>query len=155
MTQFATVDPASGNVLELFEEMANGELEACLARCTSALGSWGTTSHAKRRELLRAIARDMRAQAETLAQVAVFEMGKPATQARAKIEKCARCCKFFAEHAEQFLIERNVKNNAAQSSIAFRPLGATLAIMPWNFPYWQVVRACVPAMAAGNGILLN
>jgi succinate-semialdehyde dehydrogenase/glutarate-semialdehyde dehydrogenase len=82
-------------------------------------------------------------------------MGKPIVQALAEVEKCAWCCEYFAHHAQALLADRVVQSNAAQSAIAFRPLGVIFAIMPWNFPYWQVFRAAAPALAAGNAIVLK
>lgn len=155
MEQFTTIDPANGEVVERFEEMTNAEIERCLVRSSSSFHAWSAASHEERRRLFRALASVMRAQSETLAHVAVREMGKPVAQARAEIEKCARCCEFYADNAERFLTERIVESTATHSSVAFRPLGAILAIMPWNFPFWQVIRAAAPAMAAGNVLLLK
>lgn len=155
MAQFTTVNPATGSELERFEEMTDDQLEENLARSYSAFAGWAETSHAERRRLLRGVASTMRRRSATLAQIAGAEMGKPVAQAQAEIEKCALCCEFFAEHAERFLTERTVATNAAYSAVAFRPLGSILAIMPWNFPYWQVIRAAAPAIAAGNVILLS
>lgn len=155
MTHFSTIDPANGSELEHFREMTERELEACLTRSRSAFAQWGATSHAVRGKSLRAVAACLRDRSDRLASAAVAEMGKPVTQARAEIEKCALACEFFAANAARFLNERVTESNAAHSSIAFRPLGSILAIMPWNFPYWQVIRAAAPAMAAGNTILLK
>jgi succinate-semialdehyde dehydrogenase/glutarate-semialdehyde dehydrogenase len=106
-------------------------------------------------QLLRSLGITLRTQIEPLARTAVREMGKPIVQARAEIEKCAWCCEFFADRAPSMLADRTVDVNGARSYVAFRPLGVIFAIMPWNFPYWQVIRAAVPAIAAGNAIVLK
>src|SRR5204863_3004052 len=83
------------------------------------------------------------------------EMGKPIEQGRAEVEKCATCCDYFAEHAEKFLIAEVIPTEASQSYVLFQPLGVLLAIMPWNFPFWQVIRAVAPSLMAGNALVLK
>ncbi len=101
------------------------------------------------------IASALRSEKEQLARTAVREMGKPLLQARAEIEKCAICCEYFAQHAGAMLADLPMDSSAQKSYAAFRPLGVILAIMPWNFPFWQVFRAAVPALMAGNTMLLK
>lgn len=104
---------------------------------------------------IRRVAKRLRERRDALAEIAVREMGKPVVQARAEVEKCAFACDFFAEHGAAMLADENAPSNATRSYVAFRPLGIILAIMPWNFPYWQTFRAGVPALLTGNTLLLK
>jgi acyl-CoA reductase-like NAD-dependent aldehyde dehydrogenase len=151
---FETVDPSNGKVLERFERISAAQLDRRLDAAAAAFGTWRTTSIDDRIELVRAIARELRAQRDGLAMTAVREMGKPVTQARAEVEKCATCCDYFAANAQRMLEPAPV-DGAKQRYVAFRPLGVLLAIMPWNFPFWQVIRAAIPALVAGNVVLLK
>ncbi|HEY1429522.1 MAG TPA: NAD-dependent succinate-semialdehyde dehydrogenase [Candidatus Tumulicola sp.] len=151
---FETIDPSTGGVVERFERITPAALDARLDSATSASKSWRTSGIGERTSLLRAIARELRTQRDRLAEVAVREMGKPIVQARAEVEKCAACCDYFVDRAERMLEPQTVEGENRRY-VAFRPLGALLAIMPWNFPYWQVFRAAAPAIAAGNVVLLK
>src|SRR6202011_2269627 len=104
---------------------------------------------------MQAVARVLREQKLRLATLATSEMGKPIVEAEAKIEKCAWNCDFYAEHAGSILADDRVPSNASESYVAFEPLGVVLAIMPWNFPFWQVIRFAAPALMAGNGAVLK
>ncbi len=155
MTDFATVNPTTGQELERFSYMPQDEIDAHLDAAASAFTTWRTTPFDVRARLLRAIAAQLRAQSESLCATAVREMGKPIVQARAEVEKCAWACDFFAGHGPGFLADQDVQTSAAHSYVAFRPLGVIFAIMPWNFPYWQVFRAAAPALMAGNTMVLK
>jgi acyl-CoA reductase-like NAD-dependent aldehyde dehydrogenase len=150
-----TINPATGEVLERIALMEPAQIEMKLAQ--AALGSprWGREDFSGRASLLRAVATRFRLEREALAGTAVREMGKPLAQARAEIDKCAWALEYFAEHGEALLSAQAAPSSAARSYVAFRPLGVLLAIMPWNFPYWQVVRAAAPALMAGNVVLLK
>lgn len=150
-----TVNPANGTEMERFDYMSAEDVDARLDAVHGAFVSWRRKPIEGRMPLLRALAAALRANVEPLAQTAVREMGKPIVQARSEIEKCAWCCEVFAERAPAMLAERSVEVDGARAFIASRPLGVILAIMPWNFPYWQVFRAAVPAIAAGNAIVLK
>ncbi|HEY1655637.1 MAG TPA: NAD-dependent succinate-semialdehyde dehydrogenase [Candidatus Tumulicola sp.] len=152
---FSTVDPATGDRLERFEYLEERALEAKLAAAATASQRWAATGVAERAALLNAVAGTLRTQCDTLAATAVREMGKPLPQARAEIEKCAWCCEYFAQNAAPMLAPQAAPSNAAHSYVAFRPLGVVFAIMPWNFPFWQLFRAAAPALLAGNGVLLK
>ena len=153
---FSTVDPASGRTLESFAYMSLVEVGARLDGAQAAASMWRETSVAKRAELLHEVARRLRAEREGLAATATREMGKPITQARAEVEKCATCCDWFAENAERLLADQPAPSAASRSYVAFRPLGVVLAIIPWwNYPYWQVFRAAAPALMAGNAMVLK
>lgn len=150
-----TVNPATGAQLERFEHMASAEIDAHLDAARAAFSAWRGQSAEDRAKLLSALASTLRANAESLAQTAVREMGKPIAQARSEVEKCAWCCEYYADRAPAMLADRSVEMQGAQSYVAARPLGVLFAIMPWNFPYWQVFRAAVPAIAAGNAVVLK
>ncbi len=150
-----TINPATGGELERFSYMSAAEIDARLDAARAAFLSWRRVHVPDRAALLSSLAATLRANAEPLAQTAVREMGKPIVQARAEVEKCAWCCEFFAQRAPSMLADREVRLDGAQSYVALRPLGVIFAIMPWNFPYWQVFRAAVPALAAGNAIVLK
>lgn len=110
---------------------------------------------ADRAPLAARAAKALREESEELAQLMTAEMGKPITQSRAEVEKCAWLCDFLAENAASFLAPETVKTDARRSQVVFDPLGVILAVMPWNFPLWQVFRAAIPAILAGNGMLLK
>ena len=150
-----TVNPATGAEIERFEYMSAQEIDARLDAAHAAFLAWRRKPVADRMPLLRSLAATLRANAESLAQTAVREMGKPIGQARSEVEKCAWCCDYFAQNAPAMLADRTVHIDGARAFVAPRPLGVILAIMPWNFPYWQVFRAAVPALAAGNAIVLK
>jgi len=154
-SEIVTVDPSTGKTLERFPYMTPGEIDARLDAAVSAYRSWRGKSFRDRAQLLHALARGLRAQKQPLAEAAVREMGKPVAQALAEVEKCAGTCEYFADHAAALLADRPVESNASRSAVAFRPIGVIFAIMPWNFPYWQVFRAAAPALMAGNAVVLK
>jgi len=150
-----TIDPTTGDVLERFALMDAAEISGKLDAAARCAPRWQSASFGDRAAVLVAVARALRAQCDTLAEIAVREMGKPIVQARAELEKCAWALEYFAEHAEAMLEPQPAASSAVRSYVAFRPLGVILAIMPWNFPYWQVVRAAAPALMAGNTMVLK
>ncbi len=150
-----TTNPATGKPLESFEHFTAQQFEKKLASAASAAKSWASKSIDDRSVVLLSVAEALRSEKEALSQRAVREMGKPIAQARAEVEKCAWCCEYFGKNAASMLADIDVKTDAARSFVAFRPLGVVLAIMPWNFPYWQVIRAAAPALMAGNALLLK
>ena len=150
-----TIDPATGEVLERIEPMSPERIEAKLAAAARAFEGWRATSFDRRADLLQGVAARFRDERERLAATAVREMGKPLVQARAEVDKCAWALDYFAEHGEALLAAQPAESTGTRSYVAFRPLGALLAIMPWNFPFWQVIRAAAPAMMAGNVLLLK
>lgn len=150
-----TINPTTGEVLETFEPYSQRQVNEALDQAHQAFLQWRATSFAERAKHLRSVASHLRDRKTELARLAVLEMGKSITEAEAEVEKCAWSCDYFAEHAERFLADEKVVTNATESYIAFRPLGVVLAIMPWNFPYWQVFRFAAPALMAGNTIVLK
>ncbi len=150
-----SMNPASGERLAHLPVLSQLAIEQALAHAAAAALVWPKTTFADRAMLLRAVATRLDEQAESLAGLMVQEMGKPIREARAEIAKCALGCEFYAKHAESFLADETVSTNAARSLVCYEPLGTVLAIMPWNFPFWQVFRAAAPALMAGNTMLLK
>ncbi|MFL5592675.1 MAG: NAD-dependent succinate-semialdehyde dehydrogenase [Ktedonobacteraceae bacterium] len=150
-----TINPTSGEVLETFEPYSEQQVNQALDQARQAFLHWRTNSFAERGKYLHSVASHLRDHKTELARIAVLEMGKSITEAEAEVEKCAWNCDFFAENAESFLRDEKVASNASESYVAFRPLGVVLAIMPWNFPYWQVFRFAAPTLMAGNTSVLK
>jgi succinate-semialdehyde dehydrogenase/glutarate-semialdehyde dehydrogenase len=155
LSQITTIDPSTGETIERIAFMSAAQVEAKVAAVWQAAHQWRSSTFDRRSALLVAIAAKLRERREDLALLAVREMGKPIAQARAEIDKCATCCDYFAEHGAAMLAAQPAASAATTSYVAFRPLGTILAIMPWNFPYWQVIRAAAPALFAGNAMLLK
>ncbi|HEY1868293.1 MAG TPA: NAD-dependent succinate-semialdehyde dehydrogenase [Candidatus Cybelea sp.] len=150
-----TINPTTGELLEQIALMDASQIGAKLDAAANCAPSWQAASFDNRRRVLLAVARTLRAQHDALAEIAVREMGKPIVQARAEVEKCAWGLEYFAENGAAMLAPQETPSSAARSYVAFRPLGVILAIMPWNFPYWQVIRAAAPALMAGNPVVLK
>jgi succinate-semialdehyde dehydrogenase/glutarate-semialdehyde dehydrogenase len=149
------INPATGQPLESRVEMNDAEVERRVNAASKAFLEWRTVSFEKRGELMKAVARELRSGCQQFAELMAREMGKPVTQGRAEVDKCATTCDFYAAHAQSFLQPELVTTEATKSFVAFEPLGVVLAIMPWNFPFWQVFRAAVPALMAGNAMVLK
>ncbi|HEU5441976.1 MAG TPA: NAD-dependent succinate-semialdehyde dehydrogenase [Ktedonobacterales bacterium] len=153
--RFESVNPATGEVLETFEAFSTSQIEAALDQARSAFRDWRRRSFAERGDALRKVAAYLRAHKAPLARFATLEMGKPIGEAEAEIEKCAWNCEFYAERAEAMLADEPVTTSATQSYVSYLPLGPVLAVMPWNYPFWQVLRFAAPALMAGNVALLK
>src|SRR6266571_2471087 len=151
----ASINPSSGEVLESFEEATPAALERVLAHAWQAFLGWRTRTFAERAERLREAARVLRVKKAESARLMALEMGKPVTQGEAEVEKCAWGCEYYAEHAARFLAPEPRETDAARSYVRFEPLGPVLAVMPWNFPFWQVFRFAAPALMAGNAGILK
>jgi succinate-semialdehyde dehydrogenase / glutarate-semialdehyde dehydrogenase len=150
-----SINPTTEDVVETFEEFSAAQIDAALQQAFDAQRQWRLTSFGERSARIQNTARALRAQKSRLAALATREMGKPIVEAEAEIEKCAYNCDFYAEHAATFLADEHVEMNLSDSFVAFEPLGVVLAIMPWNFPFWQVFRFAAPALMAGNGAVLK
>ncbi len=147
-------NPATEEVVKTFEEISEAELEAKLAKAHSAFVEWKTTTFAEREALVRKLGLYLREHAEELAVLAAIEMGKTMLNGIAEVEKCALTCDYYADNAENILAHEIFKTTASEAYAQFDPLGVVLAVMPWNFPFWQVFRFAAPALMAGNvGIL--
>ncbi len=154
-TNLQSIDPTTGEAIASYAEHSVADAARMLESAIIAQRQWRETSFAERGATLKRAATILRRDKESHAVLMAREMGKPLEQGRAEIEKCAVCCEFYAEHAGKFLSAEEVRTEAAHSYVLFQPLGVLLAIMPWNFPFWQVIRAAAPALMAGNGMLLK
>jgi succinate-semialdehyde dehydrogenase / glutarate-semialdehyde dehydrogenase len=150
-----SVNPATEEVLAVFEPHSGGAVEAALERGSRMARRWRDVPLKKRADILRLVAVTLRAERDHWASLITLEMGKPIAQAEAEIDKCARTCEYYAEHGESYLQRQIVRTSATESYVAFEPLGVVLAIMPWNYPFWQVLRFAVPALLSGNGVILK
>jgi succinate-semialdehyde dehydrogenase/glutarate-semialdehyde dehydrogenase len=154
----ATVNPATGETVKTFDPLSVEELDAKLERAAGAFQTYRLTTFAERARWMRAAADILDQEAGAIAAVMTTEMGKTLKAARAEAQKCAKACRFYAEHAEAFLSDEPADPAAVGATKAFaryQPLGPVLAVMPWNFPLWQAMRFAAPALMAGNVGLLK
>ncbi len=150
-----SINPATGQTIASHPEHTPTELEALLDAAVAAQRQWAGRSFAERGRCMRSVARLLVERRDEYARLMALEMGKPLEQGRAEIEKCAWGCDHYAEHAERMLADEPVATDAWESFVTYRPLGVVLAIMPWNFPFWQVFRFAAPNLMAGNGAVLK
>jgi succinate-semialdehyde dehydrogenase / glutarate-semialdehyde dehydrogenase len=150
-----SVNPTDGSLVREYAEATPEEVTSALGAAARAFESWRRTPFAERASVLRRAGALLREGRDGLARLMALEMGKPVAQGRAEADKCAWVCEHYAEHAERFLAPETAPTDAAKSYVAFEPLGPVLAVMPWNFPLWQVFRFAAPALMAGNVGLLK
>lgn len=148
-------NPATGDVMKSFPDWDTRQLHDILEKAGAAQVQWRLTSFDQRAAALRRIAVELRRGAAEYATLITLEMGKPIREARAEVEKCALASDYYALNGAHFLQDEPVESDAGKSYVSYEPLGIVLAVMPWNFPFWQVFRAAVPAMMAGNGVMLK
>src|SRR5438477_6322576 len=153
--QISAVNPATGEVIASFDAFGRDEVEMALAETHDAFLEWRGRPIAERAVPMRALATLLRERSERYARLATLEMGKPIGEAKAEIEKCAFGADHFAQNAARYLADEEIRANARRSIVAFQPLGVVLAVMPWNFPFWQVIRFAAPALMAGNAAVLK
>ncbi|HEY6230041.1 MAG TPA: NAD-dependent succinate-semialdehyde dehydrogenase [Pyrinomonadaceae bacterium] len=151
----ASINPATGETIKTFEELSDAALQEKLARAADTFRSYRRTSFAERGAMLTRAAQILETEKNDLAQLMALEMGKPVKGGVGEAEKCALVCRYYAENAKRQLAEQLVETNATKSYVRFQPLGPILAVMPWNFPFWQVFRFAAPALMAGNVGLLK
>ena len=150
-----SLNPATGQAIREYPEATPAEVAMILAEASCAFAGWRRTTFAERAPRMRAAADLLDRRKEELALLMAQEMGKPLAQGRSEVEKCAWVCRYYADHAQELLADRDVSTDASHSFVAFEPLGPVLAVMPWNFPLWQVFRFAAPALMAGNAGLLK
>lgn len=156
MSEFHTVNPASGEVLKSYPHMSWPEAETQINRAAKDFEVWRQKTFFERGMVLRKLAESLRKQKSDLAQTMNLEMGKLIIEGKAEVEKCAVTCEYYAEHAETMLRNQVVPSSPyAQAEVSFQPQGVIFSVMPWNFPLWQVIRFAAPALMAGNVILLK
>ncbi|MDO8466475.1 MAG: NAD-dependent succinate-semialdehyde dehydrogenase [Gallionella sp.] len=152
---FVSLNPTTNQVIQTYTSWDTDRLKQALEKTHSAQQTWAQTSFAQRAEVLRNVATRLQAQRDQYANFITQEMGKPLREARAEVEKCAGVCDYYAQHGEEFMHSEPVASDAGKSYVAHHPLGVVLAVMPWNFPFWQAFRAAAPALMAGNALLLK
>jgi len=150
-----SLNPATNQVIQTHASWDAQRLAQALEKTHRTQQAWAQTTFSQRAEVLRKVAFHLHAQRDQYATLITQEMGKPLREARAEVEKCAGACDFYAQHAEEFMRAEPVASDAGKSYVAYYPLGVVLAVMPWNFPFWQAFRAAVPALMAGNAMVLK
>ncbi len=150
-----SVNPATGDQIDVYSVYDSPKVEECLEMAANTFEKWRKLPYAERGQILKKIAAEIRNQKDYLVALAAKEMGKPKSQGYYEVEKCAATLEFYADNGERFLADEIIKTDAIKSYVSFRPLGPVLAIMPWNFPYWQVFRAFAPTVMAGNVLVLK
>ncbi|MEM8717795.1 MAG: NAD-dependent succinate-semialdehyde dehydrogenase [Cyanobacteria bacterium P01_G01_bin.39] len=151
----ATINPATGETLKTFTPLTDAEIETKLALAESTFKQYRQTTYTQRSQWLNHAAAILEQDTHQFAQIMTTEMGKTLQSAIAEAEKCAKVCRFYADKAPEFLADVAIKSDASQSYVAYQPLGTILAVMPWNFPFWQVFRFAAPALMAGNVAILK
>ena len=152
---FATINPATGKTEQVFPTMTSTEVDALLDRAVAAFAEYKTTSYAERARHLHTAAELLEGEVPDVARILTTEMGKTFAAAKAEVSKCALSLHWFADNAERLLADEAIPTRASKSYVRFQPIGAVLAIMPWNFPLWQVMRFAAPALMVGNVGLLK
>lgn len=152
---YKSINPYNNEVLESFKEHSVSEQNIMLGKADGAFSVWRNTSFQERAKVLNRAAEILINNSDKYAKTISLEMGKPISEARAEVKKCAWVCEYYAENAEGFLSPKSIETDAHESFVSYEPLGAILAIMPWNFPFWQVFRFAAPTLMAGNVGLLK
>ena len=155
MSVVSTTNPATGAKLVDYPAQTEEQLDAILNNAVAAQKAWRHSEISTRATALRKLGQILRDEVEAHATLISKEMGKPITEARGEVLKCATTCDYYADNLEAFLTPKVIKTEAQSSFVAYEPIGIVLAVMPWNFPYWQVIRFAAPTLAAGNGGLLK
>ena len=150
-----SIDPATGRELATFPELDGAGIEAAIGRAWATRHAWRDAGLEVRSRMLRAVAGVLRADKSRYAAMLTSEMGKPIVEAEAEVEKCAWTAGWIADNAARLLADEPIDSTGTESYVRFQPLGVVLAVMPWNFPFWQAFRAGLPALAAGNVMLLK
>ncbi|HEX4640699.1 MAG TPA: aldehyde dehydrogenase family protein, partial [Chthoniobacterales bacterium] len=151
----ASINPTNGETLREFSAIDSRDIDAKIVKADRAFGSYRKTSFGQRANWLSAAAGLLEKDKAQLARTMTLEMGKLLKAAEQEIAKCAGGCRYYAENAERFLTEQKIETETAHNFVRYEPMGPILAIMPWNFPFWQVFRFAAPALMAGNVALLK
>lgn len=150
-----TINPATNVLIKKFEDLSSEEIAAKIEIAETSFKKWKLENFKTRKKLMQSAAEILRSRKEQYGEILTLEMGKPIKQAIAEVEKCAWVCDYYAENAEEMLNKEIVSTDASESFVQFDPIGVVLAVMPWNFPFWQVFRFAAPALMAGNVGLLK
>ena len=149
------INPATNEIIKDYSDHSDEQAAAIIEDVQIEFEKWRSTDFQYRLELMHKAAAVIRKNIDTYARTMTLEMGKIISESRAEIEKCAWVCEYYADHAEQFLADEIIESDASRSLVAFQPIGIVLAVMPWNFPFWQVFRFAAPALMAGNAGILK
>lgn len=149
------INPTTGERVRTYDEMTEDEVKTAISACHDAHLDWHKTTFSHRASLMMKAAQALRRNAGAYARLMAEEMGKPVRDGKAEIEKCAWVCEYYADNAERLLADEAIATEASKSFVTFQPIGVVLAVMPWNFPHWQVFRFAAPALMAGNGGVLK
>ncbi|MEO6831480.1 MAG: NAD-dependent succinate-semialdehyde dehydrogenase [Chitinophagaceae bacterium] len=155
MSVLQSINPATGAVIAQYQPSTSIEIDKALSAAQKSFESWRKTNFKERSKVLKAVATQIRKDINMLAELATKEMGKPIEQSIAELSKCARTFDFYAKEGAAMLANEVVETDASKSYISYQPLGTVLAVMPWNFPYWQVFRCAAPILMAGNTMVLK
>jgi acyl-CoA reductase-like NAD-dependent aldehyde dehydrogenase len=150
-----SINPTTEEIIQAFEAYSDAQVNEALEQAHRAFFRWRDMTFAERGALFHRLASYLRDHKAELGRIATLEMGKPIGEAEAEVEKCAWNCDFYADNAEKFLSDEHVTSSATESYISYQPLGVVLALMPWNYPFWQVIRFAAPGMMAGNTAVLK
>jgi len=150
-----SVNPADLKVLSTYQPMTSSDVNKVIDSTAKAFESWKETTFNHRAKLMRNAADVLRKKRDEHSKLMTLEMGKPIAQSKAEVEKCAWVCEYYSDNAEKFLIDKIIGTDASKSFVSFQPLGVVLAVMPWNFPFWQVFRFAAPTLMAGNAGILK
>jgi len=150
-----SINPSTNEEIKTYSEMSNKEIEEIISKSHQSFLNWHKTMFSQRAVLMKKAAEVLRSKKDKWAEVMTLEMGKPINQSRGEVEKCAWVCDYFAENAEKFLEDEIIRSDASKSFVTYNPLGVVLAVMPWNFPFWQVFRFAAPNLMAGNAGVLK
>lgn len=153
--KFQSINPYNNQILAEYNEQSESELNASISKSEVAFNIWREWTYAQRAEVMLNAAKILKRNVEKYARTISLEMGKPINEARGEVNKCAWVCEYYAEQAEEFLTTKTIETDAQESFVTFEPMGSILAIMPWNFPFWQVFRFAAPTLMAGNVGLLK
>ncbi len=155
MGSLFSINPANYEIISFYEEYSKEEVQKIISLTKSAWNEWRETKFIVRASLMKKASEILIDRKKELSKLMTLEMGKPIVQSYAEIDKCAWVCNYYAENAEKFLEDEIIKTDASKSFVSYQPIGIVLAIMPWNFPFWQVFRFATPALMAGNAALLK
>ena len=155
MSELISINPENGSLVGTYPEHTSKEINKIISDVNSSFNYWKKIELNERCQYFRHLSVTLQSRKDEFARIMALEMGKPISQGKAEIDKSAWVCDYYADSASDFLSIKEVKTDASESYITFQPLGAVLAIMPWNFPFWQVFRFAATAMIAGNVTLLK
>jgi succinate-semialdehyde dehydrogenase/glutarate-semialdehyde dehydrogenase len=155
MSDLRSINPSNGDIVGVYPQLSAQELNQLILEVNSEFDFWRKIPIKDRCQYFKYLAEAIQMRKDEFARLMALEMGKPLSQGIVELEKCAWVCNYYADNGEKFLADQNIITDASESYVSFQPLGVILAIMPWNFPFWQVFRFVAPAMIAGNVAVLK